>query len=104
MTTIDRIKAIARTGAVDLTLHAKRELANDGFTTDDLLAAIDTAVLLEDYPDDRRGASCLIYGKAKDGRPLHVVVTTSTPRVVVITVYEPKPPKWTTPTQRGSAP
>lgn len=32
---------------------------------------------------------------------LHVVSTTAQPVLVIITVYEPKPPKWVTPTQRS---
>ncbi len=102
MTTIERIKILAKTGAIRLSEHAIGELAADGFSMDDLLAAIDTGALIEDYPDDRRGASCLIHGRAKDGRALHAVCATWTPDVVVITVYEPKPPKWATPTQRGT--
>jgi len=35
-----------------------------------LLAA--NAEIIEDYPEDFRGASCLILGWTGDGRPLHV--------------------------------
>jgi hypothetical protein len=35
-----------------------------------------------------------------EGRPLHVACTTGRPMVTIITVYEPKPPKWVTPSKR----
>lgn len=35
----------------------------------------------------------LIYGKTKDGRDLHIHVSSS-PSVVIITVYEPDPKEW----------
>ena len=66
----------------------------------ELLEALASAVVLEDYPEHRRGACCLVLGYTKRGRPLHVVCTSGLPVVVVITVYEPKPPKWVTPTER----
>ena len=37
---------------------------------------------------------------ANDERPLHVVCTTVRRPLIIITVYEPKPPKWTTPETR----
>jgi hypothetical protein len=57
--------------------------------------------VLENYPEHRRGACCLLYGRAANGRHLHVVCTTAQPVLIVITVYEPRPPRWITPTQRG---
>jgi hypothetical protein len=49
--------------------------------------------IIEEYPDDKYSASCLIYGKTEVGRDLHVQVTYP-PSVVVITVYEPDPEEW----------
>jgi hypothetical protein len=66
----------------------------------EVLEALGSAVVLEDYPEHRRGPCCLVLGYTKRGRPLHVVCTSSLPALVVITVYEPQPPKWATPTQR----
>ncbi|WP_231967983.1 DUF4258 domain-containing protein [Thermanaeromonas toyohensis] len=28
---------------------------------------------MEEYPEDPRGASCLVLGRTPDGKPLHVV-------------------------------
>jgi len=67
----------------------------------DTMDAIATAQLLENYAEHRRGPCCLLAGQTREGRNLHVVCTTAQLTLVVITVYEPKPPKWVTPTRRG---
>ena len=40
---------------------------------DDVRKVIEQGTIIEDYPDDSRGHSCLIMGKTTDNRPLHVV-------------------------------
>ncbi|MDP3767744.1 MAG: DUF4258 domain-containing protein [Dehalococcoidia bacterium] len=53
----------------------------------------EAAESVEDFPEDRRGASCLIFGLTKRGRMLHVQVSYP-PEVAVITAYEPDLEKW----------
>jgi hypothetical protein len=51
--------------------------------------------IIEDYPDDKYGPSCLILGFTKVGRPLHVQCSHPTrPLVKIITLYEPDPDLW----------
>jgi len=51
--------------------------------------------VIEDYPDDKYGPSCLILGFTKDGRPLHLQCSyTSRPLIKIITLYEPDPDLW----------
>ncbi len=52
----------------------------------------------------RRGACSLVSGLSQEGRPLHIVCTTAQPLLILITVYEPKPPKWVTPRKRRNPP
>jgi len=53
------------------------------------------AKVIEDYPDDKYGPSCLILGFTRAGRPLHVQCSyPSRPLIKVITVYEPDPNLW----------
>ena len=96
-----RIAAQIRSGAVRFTTHAHQEMLADGFTVDDVQHALSGSRLLEDYPEHKRGACALFGGVAQDGRPIHIVSTTANPVLIVITAYEPKPPKWLTPTQRN---
>lgn len=89
-------------GELRVTQHAAQEIVEDGFSVDDVLAAIASGEILEEYPTHRRGACCLLSGVTSAGRPVHVVCTTSLAVLVIITVYEPRPPKWTTPRRRGT--
>jgi hypothetical protein len=51
--------------------------------------------VVEDYPDDNYGPSCLILGFTKAGRPLHLQCSyPSRPLIKVITLYEPDPDLW----------
>ncbi len=83
-----------------VTQHAQQEMAEEDIILDEVLESIRTGQILENYPEHRREACCLLYGQAPSGRPLHVVCTTANPILIIITAYEPKPPKWITPTQR----
>jgi hypothetical protein len=54
--------------------------------------AVETGAVIEDYPSDKYGPSCLIAGHTKAGRPLHIQCThPSRFRVKIVTAYEPDP-------------
>ena len=51
--------------------------------------------IIEDYPDDKYGPSCLILGFTEDRRPLHLQCSyPSRPLIKMITLYEPDPDLW----------
>jgi hypothetical protein len=51
--------------------------------------------VIEDYPEDKYGPSCLILGYTKGGRPLHVQCSyASRPLIKIITLYQPNPDQW----------
>ncbi|WP_369431569.1 DUF4258 domain-containing protein [Rhodohalobacter sulfatireducens] len=53
------------------------------------------AKIIEDYPNDKCGPSCLILGLTKQNRPLHIQCSyPSRPVLKIITLYEPDPEKW----------
>jgi hypothetical protein len=59
-------------------------------------ALLGTCELIEDYPDDKYGPSCLILGFTKAGCPLHVLSShPNRPLLKIITLYEPDPAEWT---------
>lgn len=97
---VARIREQARDGNLRLTLHAHQEMVEEELLLEHLFQALSACDLVETYPDDRRGPSCLVLGYTANGRPIHLVCTTEQPTLIVITVYEPRPPKWVTPTQR----
>ena len=84
-----------------LSLHAAEEALADTLTRPEIETVMLNAQLLEDHPDWWLGPSCLICGETLAGRDLHIVASYSGLPVTIITVYEPRPPKWITPTRRG---
>jgi hypothetical protein len=61
---------------------------------EDVEDAIRNGVIIEDYPDDARGPSCLILGRS-GGRTLHVVCgRLEEAQILIITAYEPDPAEW----------
>lgn len=87
-------------GRVRLTRHAHERMVEQGISLSETIEAATEADMLEHYPEHRRGPCCLLNGVTNGGRPLHLVCTTVQPMLIIITVYEPSPPKWTTTTQR----
>jgi hypothetical protein len=94
-------KRAVRERQIVISLHAAREALAENITRPEIEAAMLNAQLLEDYPDWWLGPSCLVYGRTDAGRDLHIVASYSGLPVAIITVYEPCPPKWVTPTLRG---
>lgn len=57
-------------------------------------AVAQTGVLVEDYPEDARGHSCLLLGSGTGGRPIHVVCSPKDDYLAIITAYLPDPNQW----------
>jgi hypothetical protein len=86
---------------IRISLHAAEAALTEHITRVEIEAALFSAQVLEDYPDWWLGPSCLVYGQTQTGRDLHIVVSYLELPVTIITVYEPRSPKWRTPTVRG---
>ena len=99
---VARIRAQANARHYRASAHAQEELDAEYYTLDDVLTALGSAVLLENYPTYHKGPCCLVYGVTPEGRAVHAVCSTTRSILVIITVYEPLPPRWVTPTQRAS--
>jgi hypothetical protein len=99
---VNRMRAQTRKEAIRVTQHAQQEMVLEDITLDEVLETIETGQILENYPEHRRGACCLLNGITRSERPLHIVCTTARSMLIIITVYEPKPPKWITPSKRRS--
>jgi hypothetical protein len=63
-------------------------------TTDEVRTVIEHGELVEDYPDDSRGHSCLMLGFGENGRPIHVVCAPKDEYLAIITAYLPDPHEW----------
>jgi hypothetical protein len=96
-----RLRQQAITDRIRLTVHAHQEMVEEDIALDDVRDVLLSARLLEDYPEHRRGACCLFCGYISRNRYVHVVCTTALDLAIIITVHEPRPPKWVTPFERG---
>ena len=57
--------------------------------------AIINGQVIEDYPDDKYGASCLISGCTQVQRPIHIHCSNPERQLIkIITLYEPDPKRW----------
>jgi hypothetical protein len=98
---LELLRQAVHEGQLVLSLHAAEEALAEHITRGEIETALLSAQLLEDYPDWWLGPSCLVYGRTDAGRDLHIVASYSGLPVTIITVYEPRPPRWATPTTRG---
>jgi hypothetical protein len=92
---IEEIKAKFRSGKYEYSLHAVDQSVLKGITRREIEEAVVSGEIIEDYPTDKYGPSCLILGVTAQGRPLHIQCTHATrERVKIITVYEPDVAEW----------
>lgn len=88
------IRNRANKNEFQLTGHAHKERQEEVIKTKEIREALMGGEILENYPDDPRGPSCLVLGYS-GGRAIHVVCSrTKGDWLLVITVYIPRPPKW----------
>lgn len=79
--------------------HARKEMAEEPLgriSVEEVLQAIETGEIIEQYLDDTPYASCLILGHTRSRRPLHLVcaLVSEENRLIVITTYQPDPSRW----------
>ena len=90
---IDFIKKRVSSNEYDLSLHAHNERQEEQITIDEIEKVLLRGVIIEQYPNDPRGGSCLVAGRVSK-KPLHVVCGVRGKRLLIITVYRPRPPVW----------
>ncbi len=85
-----QIQALVRQGDYILSIHVENELDNDGFTDQDLEAAILNGEIVRRERDAIGRPKYVIEGTALDGRGLTAVVQPFQIRqlVVIVTAYE----------------
>ena len=89
MPTTDEIRLRLRRRNVRHTFHALKEEMKEGLTARQVEEALLQGFeLVEDYPGDPRGHSCLILTWVKK-KPVHIVCAPHEEALIIVTVYIP---------------
>lgn len=92
---IEQIRAKIQAGQYEFSKHAVDQSILREISVQELQEAIANGEIIEDYPEDKYGPSCLVLGFTQVGRPLHIQCSyPSRPLVKIITLYEPDPDQW----------
>ena len=75
--------------------HAIRQMShpNRMITFDEIRETVLFGKIIEEYPEDQRGESCLIF-HAKRDRVVHVVCAPKAEYLAIITAYLPASDQW----------
>ena len=78
--------------------HATRQMMRPDrmISTSDVRMVIDNGEIIENYPNDARGHSCLVLGFGDHRRFIHVVCAPNDEYLAIISAYLPVPEKWST--------
>ena len=79
----------------ELSKHALDQSIIRSITISEIKEAISQGKIIEDYPDDKYGATCLIAGETQNNRPLHIQCNyPERPLIKIITIYQPSLSPW----------
>jgi len=76
------------------TSHILERLFQRNIRIDDVKVALLKCEIIEQYPNDYPFPSCLVLGRAIDGRIMHVVCGSNGLELWLITAYYPNPNEW----------
>lgn len=87
--------AVAATQKILFFPHAIKQMSRPDrmITTDEVREVVLSGKIIEEYPGDQRGESCLIMNTTGN-RVIHVVCAPKTEYLAVITAYLPSPDQW----------
>lgn len=95
--TLRRVVTLVLAGDFIISRHGFRELAADDIIAQDAVSGVETAIVVEDYPESRKEPSVLVLQKDRDGKPIHVMwgVPKAAGRpAILVTAYRPAPQRW----------
>lgn len=92
---MDEIRSKISANLFEFSKHAVDQSILRRIAVQEVREAIDVGEIIEDYPDDKYGPSCLILGFTTSRRPLHIQCSyPSRPLVKIVTLYEPDEDLW----------
>ena len=92
---LSRIRAAAQQKVLFLS-HALRQMLRPDrmIRRTEVRRVISEGEVIEDYPEDARGHSCLLLGFGDRERPIHVVCAPREDYLAIITAYLPDVHEW----------
>ena len=95
MALLDEIRHKIEADQFEFSKHAVDQTIIRRISVHEVRETFANAEVIEDYPVDKYGPSCLIFGRTMAGRPLHIQCSyPSRPLIKFITLYEPDPVRW----------
>ncbi len=96
MSMLEDIRSKIRQGKYEFSKHAVDQMIIRSISVPEVEQALwGRSAVVEDYPDDKYGPSCLILGFTKAARPLHIQCSYPDREwIKIVTVYEPDPDRW----------
>ncbi len=86
---IEEIRGKIAAGLYEFSKQAVDQTILRRISVQEIGEAIGAGEIIEDYPDDKYGPSCLVLGLTAVSRPLHMQCSYPTrPFIKIITVYE----------------
>ena len=85
---IERIKELSTARRIRWSAHVAQRMMERSISRSDVLSAICSGEIIEDYPEDFPLPSCLILGIVNK-KPIHVVVAQDEEEIVIVSVYRP---------------
>ena len=94
---LKKIQSLVKNKKLFISMHGFDELSNDNIDIKDIISSIDKAIIINEYPDYKKGHCILVLQIDKNKKPLHIVwgieKDTISP-AVLITAYRPDPKLW----------
>lgn len=91
---LDEIKEKVAKEKYYISFAHTEKLRRRKISTKDIEEAISNGDIVENYPLDLRGPSCLISGFNLKGKSLHIVCGKIEEKIIIVTVYEPSSDEW----------
>lgn len=90
-----RLQSKIQNGLFEFSKHAVDQSILRNISVREIREAFETAELIEDYPEDKYGPSCLVLGFTHAARAIHIQCSfPSRPLAKIITLYDPEPDRW----------